>query len=365
MSVILFIIILVVLILVHELGHFLAAKISGARVDEFAIGFPPSLLKKKIGETVYSINLIPFGGYVKIFGEDGEEGTEEESDKEQSLINKSKQVQAAVLSAGVLFNLMLGWFLISSALFLGMPVSQSALPQTAVLEKPRLVIVEIFAKSPAEEAGLTVGDVILSLQSHSAKIDNPTVEEVQQFINQYGDDEILMQMERKGIKREKEIKPVEGLVEGKLAIGMGMDRIGIWKLPVYFAFTKGAVMTAKLSWETAKSLGKFLASIFIGRANLSAVTGPVGLAGLVGAAGELGFIHLITLTAVISVNLALINLIPFPALDGGRLLFVFIEWLKGSPINKKVAGTLNLIGFMILIIFMLAVTYSDIARLFV
>lgn len=364
MSIILFIVILMVLVFVHELGHFLAAKYAGVRVFEFAIGFPPRIFSKVWGDTRYTLGIIPFGGFVKLSGEDGEEEVDKEA-RSRSLAYQSPLTKIAVLAGGVLMNLVLGWLLISIGLTVGLPVSDEAVPPGATLSDPQLVVVETLAGSPAQEAGLMRGDVILKVSDAEANtVDTPAIEEFQKFVHEHGGTPIEVSYLRDGQSSRSTIQPAQTpRSDGKFVIGVGLDRVGKLVYPFPRSFIEGAKMTARLTSATAQALGEFFWKLIRSGAGLDAVTGPVGLAGMVGAAHELGWSYLLILTAVISVNLALVNIIPFPALDGGRILVVLIEWIWGRKLPQQVTLWGNLIGFGLLMLLMLVITWSDISKL--
>ena len=362
MSILLFIIIIAILILAHEFGHFIVAKRAGIRVDEFGIGFPPKLWGKKIGETEYTINLFPIGGFVKIFGETPDDDSINGPDAKRSFVNKPKYIQAAVLSAGVFFNILLAWFLISAGFMIGLPTSTGAAPEGRVLQNVSVVVTEVFSDSPAKNAGLKVGDKILSLKAGENRIILPSAQATQEFISSRSGENITISMQRgKQPAEDIVIQPTEGIID-KPAIGIAMDEIGTLRLPIHLALWEGAKLTASLT-EAFFGLTSFFGGLLTGNADLSAVAGPVGIVSIVGDASQFGFIYLLSLTALISINLAIINLIPFPALDGGRLLFLLIETIKRSPIKPKIANTLNMIGFALLILLMVVITYNDVIKL--
>jgi regulator of sigma E protease len=366
-SIILFIIVLAVLILVHEFGHFIVAKRNGIRVDEFGLGFPPRLFGFTKGETTYSLNAIPFGGFVKIHGENPDEDSISGPDQGRSMVNKPKRVQAAVLVAGVAFNILLAWMLFVIGFMSGLPTSMSEVPPGAQVNELGLMITSVMPNSPAEEAGVKPGDRILAVETPAGLLDGPAISEVQDAMAAHGGQEVILSVERGIGERAEalslEVIPEEGLAAGRAGIGVTMDQVGIMRLPFFSAIWEGTKFTVRITGVIAVALWDFFSQLFRGQADLSTVAGPVGLVGLVGDASQLGFIYLLSFTALISINLALINLIPFPALDGGRLLFLFIEWLKGSPISPKVANTLNFVGFALLITLMLVITFSDITRI--
>lgn len=365
MTIIIFFIILAVLVLVHEFGHFIAAKKSGIRVDEFGVGFPPTLFsfKPKNSETRYSFNIIPFGGFVKIFGEDPDLSSISGPDKDRSFVNKSKKIQIMVLSAGVLFNIIFAWILISFGFMWGLPISIDESNRDYASDV-YLVVGALLPDSPAMEAGLKVGDRILSIEQGERSINNPTDEEVKNFIQESNKEEFELTYQRGEVIEEVRLKAESGLLENDIAIGIAMDDVGIVRFPFIKAIKEGTITTLFLLKAITLGLIGFISNAFMGNANLSEISGPVGIVGLVGDASALGLVYLISFTALISLHLAVLNLMPFPALDGGRILFVIIEALKGSPINPKVQNWLNGVGFALLILLMLFVTYNDILNLF-
>lgn len=366
MTIIIFLIVLAVLIFSHELGHFLVAKFFKIRVDEFGLGFPPRLFGVRKGETLYSLNLIPLGGFVSIFGENPNEESLAGTDSSRAMVNKPKLVQAGVLVAGVLANLLLAWLLISTALSLGVPASKDSAPWGLEVESPSLMVTNVLPNSPAEVAGLKPGDKITAISTLNKELSYPGVVETQDFIAESKGEEMVINY-TKGYEKvlyTAKVKAETGLVGDKWAIGVGLDLVGNAKAPWPKNLIVGAALTFNLVKTSLLGLGQIIASVIgSGESLMGAVVGPVGLAGLVGDAKTLGLAYLMFFTAFISVNLAIFNLIPFPALDGGRLLFLLIEAIKGSRLSPKVANTANLIGFSLLILFMIFVTYNDIVRL--
>jgi regulator of sigma E protease len=356
MTVIIFLLVLAILIFVHELGHFIAARINGIRVDAFALGFGPKIFSKKVGETTYSLNLIPFGGYVKIFGENPDDDSMNGPDKQRSFIYKTKIQQIAVLFAGIFFNFVFAWFLITIAFSNGVPASVDSYPEYRDRMVDQHILVSfVNIGSPADKAGLKAGDTLVA----------SSTEDIQKAINDSKTNGVDITYIRAGVEKTANIVAEEGIVEGKFAIGIAMDNVGTLKLPFFKSIVESLRFTLHNIVETFVGLYHLIVGVFKGTSTLSAVTGPVGIAGMVGDAAKLGFAYLIMFTAIISINLGVLNLIPFPALDGGRILFVIIEAIIRRPINPAVANTMNAIGFVILIGLMLVVTYRDIIHLFV
>ena len=364
MTVLLFIIILGVLVFVHEFGHFIIAKRSGIRVDEFAIGFPPRIVSKKFGETNYALNLIPFGGYVKIHGEDpADPSADSMADNSRSFSSKNRAIQALVLLGGISMNFIFAWLLISGLFIFGMTVSSSDYPGQT-LENERLMIVDVFAESPAAQAGLRAGDSIRALTDSGETQAQITLPTVQDFIAAHEGREIAFEIEHGGEISQIKVVPKQGVVTDVAGIGVSLDTVGELELSLISAFIEGAVRMWDLTRLTAVAIAGFLYDAVTFKADLSSISGPVGIARFVGDAWSLGWFYLISFTALISINLAVINLIPFPALDGGRLLFVAIEAVIRRPLPAKFVRGANVLGFTLLMILLVAVSYKDVLGLF-
>ena len=365
MSIIIFIIILLVLVLVHEFGHFFTAKRFGIRVDEFGFGFPPKLFGVKKGETEYTFNALPLGGFVKIFGENPDDENTNGPDSKRSFVNKPKWQQACVLFAGIFANFLLAWLLLSFGFMSGVPVSVGN-ETTYALKDVHLVIISVSKDSPAEIAGLKSGDKIISLVSGKDRVENISPDTLKSFVQKHSNEEIDI-----GYTGEKDtninnikLTPKVDKTSGKAMIGIAMDQIGTIKLPVFKAFWEGMKSDWYFTKGTVVGLYTLIAQAIQGKGSMSDVTGPVGMIKVTSDASKFGFAYLLSFAALISINLAVINLFPFPALDGGRLLFLLIEKIKGSRINPKFANTANMVGFGILILLMLFVTYHDVVKLF-
>ncbi len=365
MSIIIFIIVLAILVLVHEFGHFIVAKKSGIKVPEFGLGFPPKLWSKTFGETEYSLNAIPFGGFVKIFGEDPNDESLSGAERARAISSKPRYIQAAVLVAGVTFNLIFAWILISSGYLIGLPSPENH-QGLGTVENVKLTVITVAPGTPASEGGIKSGDVIVSATSEGKYVlKDVTAQSVSNFIEAHGKEGVIFGLTRAGKSVDSEkIIGKQGIVAGKLAVGIAMDNVGTLKLPIHQAFIQGAKDTGNLFIAITNGLGHFIGQIFVGEGSLKDVTGPVGIVGIVGDVSKLGFVYLMSFTALISINLAVINLLPFPALDGGRLVIVFVEAIRRKPISPKIANMLNGVGFVLLIGLMLVVTVHDIIKLF-
>jgi len=357
-SIIIFIVILSALIIVHELGHFLVAKKFGIRVDEFGLGFPPRVTKLFIWKgTPFTLNWLPFGGFVKIFGENPIDKVE--NSLPDSFQSKNRGIQASVLVAGVAGNFLFAWFLISLGFVVGLPAPANfSLP----VENARTVITTVLPATPAAAAGLKSGDVVLSLsrgEIHSLL----TPEAASLFIAE-SREPVTFTVERGKKVSEKVVTPAENIIRDRLAVGVSMDVIGTVKLLPHKALWYGLKTTSELTLLTGRAIGAFIGQALLGRANLSGVTGPIGIVGMVGDVRELGLTYLLTFTALLSINLTIINLLPLPALDGGRLLFVGIEGATRRSIPPRIFNVLNTVGFALLVLLMLLITVQDIRNIF-
>lgn len=351
------------LIFVHELGHFIVAKKSGMRVDEFAIGFPPRVFSKKYGETAYSINAVPFGGYVKIHGENPNEDGDEGPDSKRSFANKNRGLQVAVLVAGVLGNVIFAWFILSLGFLTGMPAPTDKYENASVSGKT-ILISGVVADSPAAEAGILAGDVLIKIGSGGRLVNKPTMEQVEEIVSVSSGEPVYIEYERGTESKETSVIPQAGIFGDKPAIGIEMVSFGQITLPFWSAVYEGGVLTYNMITAVIQGLGGLLVDVVSFKADFSNIVGPVGIAGIVGTASDMGFGHLLSITALISVHLAVINLAPFPALDGGRILFVLVEAIIRRRINPKIQNYVNGLGFLLLMVLMMVITYRDIVKLF-
>ncbi len=359
MSIIIFLIILSALIIVHELGHFSVAKKFGIRVDEFGLGYPP--LAKKLFRwkgSDFTLNWLPFGGFVKIYGENP---AEENVNSPESFQTKNRGIQAAVLSAGVFFNFLFAWLLISTGFITGIP---SPAGLDVPLENPQTVITMVVPGSPAELGGLKAGDSIIGISRNRHMLAgelNPEV--VSSFIAE-SVAPIVFEIKRGETLSTKMVTPAIGIIADRPAVGISMETLGTVHLPIHRALWEGLKTTWQLTFLTAKAIVSLIGQAFVGKADLGSVTGPVGIVGMVGDMRELGLAYLITFTAMLSINLSIINLLPFPALDGGRLLFVGIESITRRKIPARFFNAVNAAGFALLIFLMILITIRDVRNIF-
>lgn len=361
MAILIFAVVLFVLVLVHELGHFWVAKRTGMRVDEFGIGFPPRLLSVRRGETRYSLNALPIGGFVRIHGEDA--GQEGGAVDERSFVRRPKWAQALVLVAGVAANVLLAWVLFAAALSMGVP---QAVDSADAGDTAALYAVQIVPESPAAEAGIPPGARIDALSAGGETVAPHSSEAFSAFVRAAGDTPLTVTYTHSDETHTALVAAERNVIEGapeRAAVGIALGLVETRALPVHEAVIEAGIMTVTGLRDIVVGISSLIYDAFTFEADFSQVAGPVGIVGLVDDASALGLTTLLMFTAVISLNLAVINLLPFPALDGGRLLFVAIETLKGSPIPSRIAYYANATGFVLLMLLMVAITYNDILRI--
>lgn len=374
LTIIAFILILGLLIFVHEFGHFIVAKRMGVKVEEFGFGYPPRLFGKKIRGTIYSLNLIPFGGFVKIFGEDGKY-----KEKKYSFANKKIWQRALMLVAGVAMNFLLAAFALGLGHGLGLPTAIED-GTTGQMRHIRIQVLQVALNSPAKEAGILAGDSILELKEiisqdcsscgksltnrpgQSLKPDS--VQDVQNFTQEHQGQKIILILERGKEILEVNLAPRINPPSDEGAMGVALAKTAIVSYPWYLAFLKGFESAFYLLIAIIVAIfGLFWQLIATGRWTGEG-GGPIAIYMLTEQMRNLGFIYLLQFTALLSINLAIINGFPFPALDGGRLLFLGIEKIKGKPVSPKIERLVHNIGFAIIIALMLAITWRDIVRWF-
>jgi len=359
MSLLIFILILTGLIVVHELGHLTAAKLFGIKVEEFGVGFPPRLLSIQWGETRYSVNLLFFGGFVRIFGERKDEA----GGNPHAFANKSRPKQAAVIAAGIVMNLLFAWLVLSAGYMVGLPTSVEHVGFGEVADA-RATIVGVFPNSPAARAGLVAGDVVVDIDTASATLSKgASSDEVQAFIREHQEESFVLTILRDGAEEHFLTKAEDGLVPGHKAVGINLDDVGMLTLPPHLALLEGGILAYHMTTATAEGLFQFFAGLFGGAGNFADIAGPIGIAGIGSRAVANGFAAAVTLTALISINLALLNILPIPGLDGGRLLFILIESVVRRPLPERITLWFTVGGFALLIGLMVLVSFHDITRL--
>lgn len=350
-TIIIFILTLSLLVFAHEFGHFIVAKRSGAKVEEFGFGFPPRAWSIKRGDTVYSINWVPLGGFVKIKGEDGGDKGERDSFSSKSLF-----VRFAIVLSGVFMNVVLTFALLSIGAGIGTPQAITDGDRYAKVRDEQIQVVSVLPGSPADRAGISFGDVILSVDGASWD----SVDDLRDYIS--GRREVELKLKRDEALEIKRV-PTEFLETAKRnGIGVGLLKAGIVSYPWYIAPWIGLKETGIYIKEISLAFGRIISDLFIGAPVSVDLSGPVGIAVLTGKMARLGIAHFIQFVALLSINLAFINVFPFPALDGGRALFLAIEGLRRKPVSPKIEAIIHNIGFILLIGLVIIITFRDILR---
>ncbi len=348
----LFVLILSLLVFVHELGHFLMAKKMGMKVEEFGFGFPPRLFGIKKGETVYSINWIPLGGFVRIKGESGEQ----KNDKD-SFASKKAWQRFIVLVAGVAMNLLLAAILLSIGFLIGLPgIVDENLPSSAHVSDSTLTIMAVVDGSSAAAAGIKQGDTVVSINEQTFE----SAEQARTFISQRAQEGVKLSIKgADGTIITHELTPTYLSEQQVTGIGVGLVQTGLVSYPFVSAILRGISATALFTVEVVLAFGSLIVNLVTGNGINVDLSGPVGIAVITGQIAAMGFVYLLQFTALLSINLAVINVLPFPALDGGRILFLIIEKLRGRAVNEKIEMAAHNFGFMLLMVLVVLVTYKD------
>jgi len=343
-SVISFIFVFFLVVMAHELGHFFSARRAGIRVFEFAVGFGPRIFKFKKGDTTYGLNLIPLGGYVRLAGIEGRDEEEEVCPEEEKYYNKSSLQKFRAIVSGPLMNIVLAFVLLSLIfLFAGSPVGVSN------------EIESIVPGSPAEKIGLRPGDKIEAIDG--AKVDD--MASAIEKIHASAGKELSLKINRKG-----DIFFVNAIP--KLNPNMKVGLIGFSPKPLLERVgpIKAIVLGAKQTIGMVLLIGYFIGLLITGKASVGDLAGPVGIAQYTGQAAHSGIVSLLYFTAFLSVNLGVVNLLPLPALDGGRLVFVLLEWIRRKPLPIEKENRIHHIGIALLLTLLVALTINDVVRLF-
>mgnify|MGYP001578362740 CR=1 FL=1 len=367
LTILIFIILLGLLVFVHELGHFVMARRNGIKADEFGFGFPPRLVgvvkddatgRYRIvwgnrdiqsPHTVYSFNWLPLGGFVKIKGEDGR------NHDPDSFGGKSAWIRVKVLGAGVAMNFLFAWLLISVVFTLGLP--QPIDPsERAAHPDAKIQILAVQKGTPAEMMGLSLGDEILAIAGEKIT----SLKQVSDTIAGSKGKNLEMTISRLGAEMTLSGVPRTQYPATEGSLGISFSETAVISYPWYESIYRGAIATYNITIAILAAFGNIIAGLFgAGTGAPVDVTGPVGIVYLTKQMSDLGIAYLLQFAALLSINLAIINILPIPALDGGRILFILIEKLKGSPVSRQAEGMVHQIGFILLLLLMLFITVRD------
>lgn len=354
MSIVVFILILAILVLVHEFGHFIAAKKNGVRVEEFGFGFPPRLFGIKKGETLYSINAIPIGGFVKLYGEEYHEVEKSKIQnlKSKAFVNKHPFQKIIIIVAGVIGNFLLGWILISYLFTQGVPVPIN-----------KVLVEKVSPSSPAFKAGIHEKDLIYKISINNKEYKITSSNDLIDLAKKNEEHRIIVFVQRGGETFSYVITPRSNPPKGEGPLGIVISSFMEKKYPWYKAPFYGLVEAFSITQKIATELFKTLVQVFTLHKPSVEVAGPVGIAQFTGQAIKFGKNAVLELIALLSLNLAIMNILPFPALDGGRLVFVIYEWVTKRRVNQKIEQYTNLVGIIILLSLAALITVNDIMKL--
>lgn len=362
-TIVVFFLILSVLVIAHEAGHFLAAKYFGVQVDEFGIGFPPraaKLFQSKDG-VKWTLNWLPLGGFVKLKGEDG--STQNEPD---SFSHKTPWRRIVILSAGVIMNFILAFVLLAIGFSVGWPqdLTDNVVPEKYIKEQS-IMIVYVAPDTPAAQAKLHSGDIIVSINGQPYQ----DLDKLRQTIGQSADQELEFKIERakqvytyKLMPRKFASSESADTILPPVGIGVALAKFGVVRYPVTTAIGLGFKNTFIYSGKILAAFYNLFKDLIVEHKVSPNLGGPVMIAALSGQAARLGIIYILQFIALLSLNLAIINFLPLPALDGGRILFVIIEKFKGRAVSMTVENWIHVIGFWLLIALSVLITVRDLSR---
>lgn len=320
-----------IMIFPHELGHFIAAKKMGVKVNEFAFGMGPTIWKKQKGETLHSIRLLPIGGFCAMEGED------EDSDEPRAFSNKKPCQKIIILAAGSFMNVLCAVLIMSLVV--------------GIIGFTTTTVEQVSENSPAYEAGIVSGDKIKSIAGN----DINRWEDISEAIIESEGSEISVVVERDGKETSLKLTP-EVNKDGRYVIGITSD---LSHNPF-----KAVVEGSKATWNMTVAMFDTLGQLFTGKVGADNLSGPVGMVKMVSETSQYGLSYYGFLTALICLNLAIINMLPLPALDGGRIIFVLYTMITGKQVSQKVEGTIHLVGLALLFTLMIYVTFNDVTRIF-
>jgi regulator of sigma E protease len=349
------------------MGHFLTARKFGVKAEEFGMGLPPRAIgiqkfegkwrwvgKREIqpGEPmVYSLNWIPVGGFVKIKGENGEAAADADSFGHKKIWQRT-----VILAAGVTMNVALCIFLLSAGFMIGMPTSVDNNHGGKFISEPKVQITEVLADYPAAAADLKAGDIIVSIDNMVIK----SGDELKVYLEARENQAVTVKIQRGTAELEKTITVVKK--NEIIGFGIGIIDVGVVRYPWYLAIREGVAATWFWFVAIIMAVVGLFKELFGGPSAGLDFAGPVGIAVMTGQAAKMGWIYVLQFTALLSLNLAIINILPFPALDGGRILFLAIEKIRDKAVDSKLENLFHNIGFILLMVLIVAITYRDLAK---
>lgn len=370
MSVIIFLLILSVLVLIHELGHYVAARIFGVKAEEFGYGFPPRAIgfvrengkwkrvktqdRTVYNNTVWSINWLPLGGFVRLKGEQGDF-----ADQNDSFQSKSWWKKFIILAAGVFMNWFLAGTIFATGFFVGVPTELAGVPSSAHIQDQHIEIVEVAKGSSAEVAGIKAGDRLLQVDEFSPA----TASDTRALLASYTETMPAQFLLSRDGKEVKIIASPTVLPEvNKRVFGVTLTDVGEVSFPFFTSIAQGYMVATHYAGAIVAGFGQLIVDLFRGGSSVGDVSGPVGIAVMTGQVSQRGLWALAQFTAILSLNLAVINFLPIPALDGGRALFVLFETIRRKKHDPRTEAIIHQIGFVALITLILVVTAHDLIK---
>jgi len=353
LTIISFVLVLSVVILVHEFGHFLAAKKTGVKVEEIGLGFPPKMASFKKNDREYSINWIPLGGFVRLKGQ-GDRSVQ----TKDSFNTKKVWQRGLIMSAGVLMNVVLAIVVFTFGFTLGLPSAIGDEVPGAQISDKKIQIYEVVENTPADKAGLKTGDTLKS-------IDGKTYTEIENLKEYYADKDgqtLNLVISRGGeiINKNITLEKIDKSEQAKM--GVTLVNTGIVSFPLHLAVWNGIKSTFIMLWQIILGFYNLIKNALVSHQISADVAGPVGIAVITGQMAKMGFVYILEFIGMLSLTLALINFLPLPALDGGHLLFLVIEKIKGSRVNERVENAIHTFGFYLIIILFFVITFRDVMK---
>jgi regulator of sigma E protease len=350
---------LIALVTLHELGHFVTAKKFGVKVEEFGIGYPPRIIGKKFGGTIYSLNLLPFGAFVRMPGET------EQSDDPASFSKKPIWQRIIIVLAGVISFWIMAAILFSIVIGIGAPTAIS--DEESGVNNPVVQIAAIDKNSPAELAGIKIGDNIIEIKNSLAgaefiKIDK--VKDLQNFTNSNKGQELILKIERGNEIFDVSLLSRENPPSGEGPLGVALLRVALKSYPWWETPWRGILATFNMTWGVIVGYAQAISNVFNGVPSGVEMTGPVGIVSLFSQVSKLGVNYFLQFVGMIAVYVAIFNVLPIPSVDGGKLLFLIIEAIRRKPVNQKVEQGVTTVFFSLLLLLMAFVTVKDVIKLF-
>lgn len=348
---------LIFLIVLHELGHFVLAKKFGVKVEEFGVGLPPRIWGKKFGETLYSLNCLPLGAFVRLYGED------RQAPGPESFSGKPIWQRALIVGGGVISFWIIAALVLMIMMGLGVPTSISDTASDSSFKNPQVQVMAVASESPAEAAGFKMGDTIKELRVGAETIKITKVSEVQEVMEGHRGERVVVTLARGKHISETAVVPRFSPPEGQGPLGVALSRVALKSYPWWRAPWQGIYATGLLTVNVVLGWVYVFSNLFHGQPTGAQVMGPVGIVTLFAQITQMGLVYFLQFVATISVYLALFNILPIPAVDGGKLLFLAFEATRKKPLPEKLEQTVTAAFFFIIIGLMLLVTLRDVARL--